>query len=180
MGSGKLLGGKIKYTDTQIKNILSTITIIIDTREQVNSHITEYLDKNKINYITRKLNYGDYSFYIPKNEELGIMNDITFEDEIVVERKNSCDEFAGNLTKDRARIEKEFALCKADVWFMIEDEYHNMVKGNYRSNYPPKSLVGSLYSFSNKYNIRFNFINKEDAGKHIYCVFYYYLKNKLN
>ena len=37
-----------KYTDTEIKNIMKTMTIIVDTREQRNEHIINYLKKKKV------------------------------------------------------------------------------------------------------------------------------------
>ncbi|MGQ0454369.1 ERCC4 domain-containing protein, partial [Bacillus sp. SS-TM] len=32
-----------RYTDTEIHNILKTLTIVIDSRENVNGHIRDYL-----------------------------------------------------------------------------------------------------------------------------------------
>ena len=37
-----------KYTDKQIKQIINSIVILIDTRERVNSHIKMWLKSNKI------------------------------------------------------------------------------------------------------------------------------------
>lgn len=40
-----------KYTEAEMKNILKQATVVIDTREQKCGHITEYLDKYKINML---------------------------------------------------------------------------------------------------------------------------------
>ena len=46
-----------KYTEAEIKNILKQATVVIDTREQKCGHITDYLDKYKINYCYEKLEW---------------------------------------------------------------------------------------------------------------------------
>jgi ERCC4-type nuclease len=65
-------GIKYSFTDKEIKELLSGLVILIDTREQGNSHILKYLESHKITHKKRKLDYGDYSAYLPKNEGLGI------------------------------------------------------------------------------------------------------------
>ena len=55
-----------KYTDKEMEELISSMTILVDTREQVNNHITDYFDRKKINYKKKALNYGDYSSMIPK------------------------------------------------------------------------------------------------------------------
>ena len=67
-------------------------------------HITSYFDKAKIPYKKKALQYGDYSFLIPKNEDLSIPRDLVFHNEIVIERKGSLEELSGNLTKERDRL----------------------------------------------------------------------------
>ena len=36
-----------KYTDKELEDILKSIVVLVDTREQENIHITDYLDKKK-------------------------------------------------------------------------------------------------------------------------------------
>jgi hypothetical protein len=33
------------YTDTELKSLLASLTVLVDTREQENSHILGYFDK---------------------------------------------------------------------------------------------------------------------------------------
>ena len=62
-----------KFNDKQIKDIIDTIIILVDSRERgLPNHITKAFDKYNINWEVKKLNSGDYSARIPVNEELGI------------------------------------------------------------------------------------------------------------
>lgn len=64
-----------KYTDKEKDELLSSMVILVDTREK-QTHIIESFDQYKINYQRKALDYGDYSFMIPKNESLNIPRDI--------------------------------------------------------------------------------------------------------
>ena len=63
--------GKMNFNNEHIKKIIDTIVILVDVREKKYSHITDMFDKYGINWERRKLNSGDYSAYVPINEELG-------------------------------------------------------------------------------------------------------------
>ena len=54
-----------KYADKDIKKLIGSIVVLVDTREKQNRHITDYFYKNNIAYEPTTLSYGDYSFYIP-------------------------------------------------------------------------------------------------------------------
>lgn len=169
---------KYKYTDTEIKQILSSINILIDSNEKVYDHITKWFDAKKIPYTVRKLPFADYSFYIPANEKLSIPRPLYFSDEICIERKANLNEFVTNLAEDRNRIEDEFLRHKGFMQLLIEDsKYTDVFKGEWNSKYEVKSLVGSLHSFSTRYNVPFIFIDKECTARYIYYTFYYYLRN---
>lgn len=66
--------------------------IIIDTREQANTHILRYLDKNGIEHCDNVLDFGDY---------------LNTENGVVVERKKNFTELAGNCGKGHARFKRE-------------------------------------------------------------------------
>lgn len=93
-----------KFTDKEEKEILNKLIILIDTREQENSHIVEWLDKSKKPHEKLKLDYGDYSCYLPIGSFKGQLRDIYFTDEIVVERKFCIDELAMNLRDNVTNI----------------------------------------------------------------------------
>jgi ERCC4-type nuclease len=172
-----------KFTETELKKILKSITILVDTREHdgKNDHILKWFDENKISYEKAKLPYGDYSFKLPKNDEFGILRDTFFTESISIERKANIDEIIGNFANDRDRIEDEFLRHHGSMILLIEDgNYSDIRNGNYKSKYNSKSAVGTLHSFSVKYNVPFIFLNKEDTGCFIYCTFYYYLRSLIN
>ena len=106
--------------------------ILIDNREKQNAHITDSFDKNSISYKKKSLDYGDYSFAIPKNEALSIPKDLYFDKKVCVERKASLEEISGNLTKERDRFEKELCLAPKTKVLLIENaDYSDVVTGNY-------------------------------------------------
>lgn len=80
------------------KDFMKAVTILIDTREQKNEHITAVLSQLGIMFESRKLDYGDYSFKAEGKD---------FSHSCVIERKAKIDELYGNVTNDRERIEKE-------------------------------------------------------------------------
>ncbi len=171
---------KFKYTEAELKKILKSIIILVDSNEHEgkNDHILNWFDENKIRYERTKIPCGDYSFKLPRNEEFGIIRDTYYMESISIERKNSANEIIGNFASDRNRIEDEFLRHKGFMILAIEDDsYGDIRKGNYTAKYNSKSAIGTLHSFSLRYNVPFVFINKEDMGCFIYCTFYYYLRS---
>lgn len=170
---------KFKYTDKEINELISSMIILVDSREQKNSHILESFDKNKIAYKKKALDYGDYSFEIPANEQLSIPRNLSFASKIVVERKASLEEISGNLTNGRDRFEKELCLAPKTKVLLIENaDYGDIAKGNYKTQYNKKSFLGSLHSFWFKYDIPIVFMpDNSYSALFIKKYFEYYLKN---
>lgn len=168
-----------KYTDKEITELLKTMTVLVDTREQKNQHIIEYFDSKKIHHDSIKLDAGDYSVKLPKCSELGITRDIYFP--VAVERKNSVDELVQSI-KERTRFENELIRGeKLRFLLMVEDPngYENIIRGNYQSEYKPQAFLGSLKSFETRYNFSTVFIPKKATGNYLYHHFYYYVRNYL-
>lgn len=168
-----------KYTDKEITELLKTIIILVDTREQKNEHILQYFDSKGIAYKEHKQDTGDYSVMLPKNEDSGIHRDFYFP--VVVERKNSIDELAGTI-KERTRFENELIRGQMQKFLlMVEDPngYENLILGKYQSQYEPKALLGSLKSFEARYGFTTVFIPKKAAGNYLYHHFYYQVRNLL-
>ena len=167
------------YTKKEIKQLLKSITVLIDSREQKKSHITNYLEDKNIPYKSKKLDYGDYSFMLPKQPELGIQRDIYFNSQISVERKQSLNELSGNFTHDRTQFENELIRSSnGKLILLIENVkgYENIIKHNYRTDYKPKSFIGTLHSFRHRYNLDVVFIDPAYSGNYIYYTFYYWLR----
>jgi ERCC4-type nuclease len=172
---------RFHFTDTEIKQLLASMVVLVDTREQNHEHIWRYFLQRDINFEEKKLDTADYSCYLPKNEDLGIMRPIFFTDSILIERKGSLDELAGNLTKDRTRFESELLRAKGtNIALMVENAtYADVVMGRYRSEYKPKSFVATLATFSARYGLDVNFVEKELAGNWIYYRLYYAVREEL-
>ncbi len=170
-----------KYSDKELKDILKTLTITYDTREKQNQHVLNYLIKNDIPVKEMKMDTGDYSAFIPKNESLGIDRDIYFK--ACIERKASVDELVGNLLKDkRTAFTNELVRSQGHPFMILleeQDGYHKIVNGQYRSQYSVDALVGTLRTLEIKYNFRFVFLDQEHSGHYIYTYFYYLARNYL-
>jgi ERCC4-type nuclease len=171
-----------KYTDKEIKSLLSNLTILIDSREQQNSHITKFFDDKKIKYTVGKLDYADYSCYMPSNLDTltyGIVRDTHYD--ISIERKNSLEELSSNFCEGRTRFENEFLRSRGKLILMVESEagFDKLMAGKYNTKMNKNSYIASLFSFSHRYNIDFNFVNKENAGAFIWLHCYYYVRSML-
>ena len=170
---------KHHYTDKEMKSILDSMVVIVDTREQKNDHILEYFRKKKIPFKLRTMQTGDYSAMIPKNEELGITRDIYLN--AAIERKNSVNELVESI-KDRTRFENELIRASKHPFTLIVEElegYNNILLGNYRSKYEPKSLLGSLKTFEARYNFSTVFLASNTTGNYIYYHFLYMTRELL-
>lgn len=168
---------KFKYTDTELKKLLSSMVVLIDTREQVNQHIEDYMISNSIPYRAEKLEIGDYAALIPQNIEFGIYRDIYFP--CVIERKNSIDELASSIKEER--FENELIRAqKSRFTLLVEGSYSDLVHGNYRSQYNPKALLARIKTFEARYRFNTTFLqNKQLSGHFIYTHLYYHVRAEL-
>jgi len=130
--------------------------IIVDSRERDISGILNYFDKNEIEYVRGKLNFGDYA---------------TPGGNIYIERKR-VGELAGNLTgTDKIRFEKEFIRAnkaKAKLIVMVEGSLQDIQSGNYRSTLSPSDFLQRLKTWQSHFMFRIEFVKKEDAGRFIF------------
>ncbi|MDR7856102.1 ERCC4 domain-containing protein [Tissierella sp.] len=170
-----------KYTDKEIDVLLKSMVILVDTREQVNQHLTQYWDSKKFPYIVKKLDFADYTCMIPSNPELGIIKDLYFNDIVSVERKNSLEEISSCFTTTRTAFEGEFIRSKGNVHLLIEKaSYEDVINHNYKTEYKPVSFLASLHSFSDRYNIPITYMkDNKYSGYFIYMTFKYAVRNYL-
>lgn len=169
------------------KDFMNKVTILIDTREQVNGHITEALDKYGVKYESRKLDYGDYSF---------IVEDDDFSKACVIERKANVDEIYNNVIQDRGRIEKEMftASNNAKELIMILENIGSwdelkqyvvpdwqMQRDSHRKNADiGKAVYATLRSWTrgNRYHFSVEFSpDKSSTASKLLELFYYYYRN---
>lgn len=166
-----------KYTDDEIKILLKSMVVVVDSREQENKHILAYLNKKKIPYISQKLGHADYTCMIPKNEALGIMRDTYFNNIVSIERKGSVEELSGNLTQGRERFKDEMIRHKGRMYLLVEDgSYEKIATGDYKTGFDKVRFVKSLCSFQAKYNLDIRFVTKLFAGSMIYHTLYYHVR----
>ena len=169
------------FTESEIKQLLDTMVIIYDTREQQNAHILKYLEKRKIGVKKQKLDVGDYSCYIPANPQLGLVRDLYLKS--VVERKASIDEICGNLQKNTQHAFENELIRSQEYKFVLFVEQldfdEKLIAGDYRSAYDPKSLKARLESLKAKYNFEIQPMTKKMIGHNIYHRFYYQARHYL-
>ncbi|SDC07390.1 ERCC4 domain-containing protein [Shouchella lonarensis] len=170
-----------RYSKSEIERIIETIVITVDTREKKNEHIREYFALKGIPFVNRTMRTGDYGCYIPANEDMGIMRDLHVSG--CVERKATVDELVGNFSsKNRTRFENELIRAsRAPFTLLIEDieGYRKILEGNYRSQYTPQALLGSLKSFEARYGFTTFYIEPALTGNYIYHHFKYLVKELL-
>jgi len=165
-----------KFTDKEIKELLDSIIIIVDTREKSNQHIVDYFRKKEVPFRFQKMDTGDYTAMLPANPDLGLPRDLYFD--IVVERKANIDEFAQNTKEDR--FENELIRSQGMKFLLvIEDTYENLLNGSYRSKYKPQALLGRLKAFESKYGFTTVFMDKRLMGNYLYHHLYYQIRNQL-
>jgi ERCC4-type nuclease len=140
------------------------LLLIIDTREKDKKQlkrIKSFCDRNKIDFVVKKLDFGDYSF-----EYEGV----SYEKEFILERKKTFDELIMNLSKkDIGRFSREFERAKnCKIILFVEQSKTFFEKHKYRSKIPPKVLGKKIRTFLNKYMIEFHLVKKVDTAKFIF------------
>ena len=149
------------------------MVILCDSKDKKNEHILEEFDKQKIEYKTKSLKTGDYSFLIKAWPARGFQYDTYFTDELCIERKNSLSELAGNLAKntDDNRIFKELnrMINIERVYLVIEDDcLDDIYEHNYNSEYNPDSYIRTLLTWQARNNMHVYFVKKENMARTIY------------
>lgn len=160
-------------------NILKTIFLIVDTREQPTELYYKRLDSVGIPYRRAKLDFGDYSCGYLTSDGFEVLLD----KEIVIERKMSLDEICANFTKGRDRFAREFeraAKNGAKVHLIIENgNYEKIINGKYRSRLNSNSLLASFMAFADRYDISVHFCKPDTTPLLINRIFYHHIRNKL-
>ena len=170
------------------KDFIKRVTILIDTREQKNKHITKRLDELGVKYESRKLDYGDYSFMTAERDYSR-----DFSMSCVVERKANVDELYGNIMHDRGRIEKELYAASRlakQATILIEncaewDELKGFRLPQYKRQEQRKVDEIGKYVYAtlqawrcgNRYHFDVAFSQGIDSADKMLEIFYYYWHN---
>lgn len=162
-----------------MENILQTMFLLVDTREQPTEQYYKRLDSVGVPYRRQKLDFGDYSCGYLASDGFEVLLD----KEIVIERKMSLDEICANFTKGRDRFAREFeraANSSAKVHLIVENgNYEKILKGTYRSKLNSNSLLASFMAFADRYNISVHFCKPDTTPTLINKIFYHHIRNKL-
>lgn len=166
-----------RYTDKEIKQILKTLVVITDTREQSNAHIKTWFDAKKVQHKEEAMRTGDYTCMIPRNVEMGISRDLYLDDVITVERKGSLEEISGNFSQGRERFKDEMTRKRGRLYLLVEGaRIEDIYKGTYNTGLKQAAFIAAIKSFEAKYNISTHFIDKEYAGAFIFHTLYYHAR----
>jgi ERCC4-type nuclease len=165
---------KRHLNDSEVTAALKRMQIICDTRERENKHILDYLESRGIALITRRIKTGDYSAQL---------DDLTIEDEVVIERKSGLDELANNVSNDRQRFEDEFLRAKANgvkIFLLVENaEWRDIADAKYRSKVNAHAFEATLCSWQVRFNITIMFTPRADAGRRLYEILWYFMRERI-
>jgi ERCC4-type nuclease len=167
---------------TEKERFCKKVTVLIDTREKKNQHILQELQRMGVQTEQRKLDFCDYSFVADGRD---------FSLSCVIERKANVDELWGNLTRERARFEKELETASkqaAHVAILLEGVNSEQELRAYQIPERQMELQGrkvaeigefvhcNLQAFAsgNRYGIHIHYTKKENSAKKILEIFYYF------
>lgn len=168
------------------QKFMNDIIIYCDTREQKNAHILEKLDTWGIRHESKKLDFGDYSFSV---------GDKDFRMNYAVERKANISELWGNVTKGRARFEKEISAMHSitnAAHLIIENcpsrdflkaykvDDATMKYQNRKVQEIGKIIDNTLQAWgsSNRYGLTVHYVqNPADTAGELLAMFYYQYHN---
>lgn len=151
------------YTAKEYKELLQSLVILHDTREQENAHIIDYFDKKGIKHKAKSLPFGDYCFEL---------EGYYYIDELFIERKSSLDELAASILSERFSREIRNAARVDRKYFLIEEEvWRGILEHRYRSSYSEKAFWNTLHTYMAKYGIIIlPCADKREAGRHILSI----------
>jgi hypothetical protein len=136
------------------------------------------LDELNIPFKIKALKYADYSFE---------WNGISYERQIVIERKANLTELCGNFAKGKSkqgktRFEREFERASADkckVILMLEDSsWEKIANHEYRSRFSPGELKSRINTWCNRFQIELHYVDKAQSCEFILNQFRAFLREQ--
>ena len=168
-----------KYDHFEIDEMLETMVITYDTREQQTAKLKKRLEGFGCEVERKKLDFGDYSVAYTNTEGEKVYCDSL----VAIERKMSLDELCNCFGKGRGRFEREFLRAKdsgAKIHLLVENsDYEMLFCGQYRSQLHPNSLIASYLAWAERYDIQLHFCKEETTKLLIPKILHYWLKNHL-
>lgn len=138
--------------------------IQIDTREQKYEHVQRYFDSQGIKTVRSKCVVGDY---------VNLENPM-----VIIDRKQSLQEVAGNVCQQHNRFVRELELAKELGYKMIVLIEESNIKSlgevpqwyNWRRKKNPRAINGKtlfriMCTMQEKYDVNWLFTTKQNCGK---------------
>ena len=150
--------------------ILESMEILVDTREQRTPKAEQRFNSFGVPYSRATLAYGDYTanFTLLDGSKLHDISK-TVNPICVIERKMNLSELAQCFTTSRDRFEREFQRATDNGCFIhliVEDGSYERIEGHkYHSKFPPKALLASITAWERRYDIHFHFCSSLESGK---------------
>ena len=166
-----------KLNPVEAEECLRNMIFCVDSREQPTQALEkrlEYLQPN----VRETVNSGDYTAktLLPNGEWYYLP--------VVIERKMSATEIAGNFCHERERFIAEFNRARdagTKLYILVEQtSWESIYAGAYRSQMKPQSLVASLLTWSARYNCPVMLCERADTGgKLIRDILHYEMREHL-
>lgn len=165
-----------EYSIFEINQMLESMTILVDTREQDTSAFRRRMERIGRPYERQKLDFGDYSCAVTDPDGNRVCLDHLF----AVERKMSLDELCTCFTRERKRFEREFLRAKeagGRLILLVENaSLDKALAGQYRSQMHPDALLASLFAWSARYQAPVHFCTAQNSGAMLFRILRYHLK----
>lgn len=150
---------------------MKDILILADTRQQKDNYITDYFDKNNIQWVRTGLPSADYMAIKYKS---GFIKDYS----TLIDTKKDVEEIAGNLcrTTEHERIKREVEKakelgCKNFVFLVCDNKIKTLDDlrnwSSKRTKVKGETLLKIMSTMAKRYGIKFIFTSKQKAGAKI-------------
>ena len=164
--------------------ILDSMEILIDTREQCTPKAEQRYHSFGVPYSRTTRAYGDYTANFTLLDGSKLHNTSkTVKPICIIERKMSLDELAQCFTHSRERFEREFQKAidnKCFIHVICENGSYEKISGHkYTSKFPPKAFLASITAWERRYDIHFHFCSNLESGHLIKEFLYRDMKERI-
>ena len=167
----------------EIDNMLETLVILVDKREQPTERAKKRYASFGVPYKRVTLSYGDYAYnaQLPNGKWL-FDEEQTIKPFLAFERKMDLDELASCFTHSRARFQREFERAKdqgARIFLIVENgTWENLLAGKYKRKFNHNAFLASLAAWIVRYDLQIIFCKSEISGRLIKEFLYRDLKDR--
>ncbi len=154
----------------EIDNMLESMIILVDRREQQTERAKKRYATFGVPYKRATLSYGDYAYNAKLPNGKWLLDDkSTVKPLMAFERKMNLDEIASCFTHSRDRFKREFERAKengARIFLIVENgSWENLLAGKYRSKFNSNAFLASLAAWIVRYDLQIIFCKEEISGR---------------